>query len=104
MANISDKKDYGHPTIKDVEIVKTLIQNSTGGGIENKVIVFDPFCGSATSCLAAKRLGLNYIGFEINEKYYKIACDRLQGINQKGVMNLFDLDYEIQGNDDTTTD
>ena len=57
-----------------------------GGGL-----VFDPFVGSGTTCLAAKHLGLNYIGFEINEKYYKIACDRLNGINQKGEMNLFDL-------------
>ena len=55
------------------------------------VIVLDPFVGSGTTCLAAKHLGLNYIGFEINEKYYKIAVDRLQGINAKGEMNLFDL-------------
>lgn len=32
-----------------------------------------------------------YLGFEINEKYYKIAKDRLQGINIKGEMNLFDM-------------
>ena len=57
-----------------------------GGGL-----VFDPFVGSGTTCLAAKHLGLDYLGFEINEKYYKIACDRLQGINQKGEINLFDL-------------
>ena len=47
--------------------------------------------GSGTTCLAAKHLGLSYIGFEINEKYYKIACDRLNGINAKGEMNLLDL-------------
>ena len=32
--------------------------------------------------------------FEINEKYFQIAQDRLQGINQKGELNLFDIDYE----------
>ena len=53
--------------------------------------MLDPFCGSGTTCLAAKHLGLNYIGFEINEKYWKIATDRLSGINQRGEMNLFDL-------------
>lgn len=92
--NISDKKNYGHPTIKDIEIVKTLIQNSTGGGIENKAIVFDPFCGSATSLLAAKRLGLQWIGFEINPKYFEIAVNRMQGINARGEMNLFDIDND----------
>lgn len=60
--------------------------------------------GSGTTCLAAKRLGLNYIGFEINEKYWKIATDRLQGINQKGELNLFDLDYDLQDDDNSTTD
>lgn len=47
--------------------------------------------GSGTTALACKHLGRNYIGFEINETYYKIAIDRLNGINQKGEMNLFDL-------------
>ena len=84
--NVSDKNSFGHPTIKDIQIIENLIRNSCGGGL-----VFDPFVGSGTSCLAAKHLGLNYLGFEINEKYYRIACDRLQGINQKGEMNLFDI-------------
>ena len=91
--NVVDKKDYGHPTIKPVDLIETLIKNSTdfenhGGG---EVVILDPFCGSGTTCLAAKHLGLNYIGFEIDEEYYKIACDRLQGINARGEMNLFDI-------------
>ena len=69
-----------------IEIIENLIKNSCEGGL-----VFDPFCGSGTTCLAAKHLELDYLGFEINEKYYKIAIDRLNGINQKGEMNLFDL-------------
>jgi len=56
--------------------------------------VFDPFVGSGTTCLAAKHLGCDYIGFEINEKYYDIATKRLKGENQKGELNLFDIDYE----------
>jgi len=87
--NQDDKKDYGHPTIKPIELIETLIKNSTGGG--SNLVVLDPFVGSGTTCLAAKRLGHQWIGFEINEKYYKIAVDRLQGINQRGEMNLFDI-------------
>ena len=98
--NVTDKNNYLHPTIKDIEIIENLIKNSAGGGS----IILDPFIGSGTTGLAAKHLGLNYIGFEINEKYYKIACDRVQGINQKGELNLFDLDYDLQGNDNTTID
>ena len=92
--NQDDKKDYGHPTIKPIELIETLIKNSTGGG--SNLVVLDPFVGSGTTCLAAKRLGHQWIGFEINEKYYKIAVDRLQGINQKGEMNLFDMDWDEQ--------
>ena len=66
--------------------METLIGNSCKNGT-----VLDPFVGSGTSCLAAKHLGLNYIGFEINEKFYNIAQERLKGINQKGQMNLFDI-------------
>lgn len=60
-----------------------------GGGL-----VLDPFVGSGTTCVCAKRLGLNYIGFEINPKYHKIAVDRINGINQKGEMNLLDMNFE----------
>ena len=62
-----------------------------GGLIIEEIVVLDPFLGSGTTALAAKHLGMSYIGFEINETYYKIAKDRLQGINQKGEMNLFDI-------------
>lgn len=85
--NVLDKHEYGHPTIKPLDLILNLIKNSTGGG----AIILDPFVGSGTTCVAAKRLGRQYIGFEINEKYYKIACDRLNGLNQKGEMNLFDI-------------
>lgn len=85
--NTDDKDNYLHPTIKPIDIIENLIKNSTGGG----ALVLDPFLGSGTTALAAKHLGLNYIGFEINERFYKIAKDRLQGINQKGEMNLFDI-------------
>lgn len=87
--NTYDKDNYLHPTIKPIDIIENLIRNSCVGGL-----VFDPFMGSGTTCLACKHLGLDYIGFEINEKYFKIAEDRLNGINQKGELNLFDLDYE----------
>ena len=90
--NTADKKQYKHPTIKPIELIELMIQNSTstGGGC----IIFDPFLGSGTTALACKHLGRKYIGFEISEKWYKVACDRLNGIDQNGNMDLFDIDYE----------
>ena len=87
--NKEDKSKFKHPTVKPIEIIETLLKNSCRGGL-----VFDPFVGSGTTALAAKHLGLNYLGFEINEKFYKTAIERLQGINQKGEINLFDVDYD----------
>lgn len=84
--NMEDKKEFLHPTIKPLDIIENLIRNSSGGGI-----VLDPFVGSGTTCLAAKHLGLEYIGFEINPTFHKIATDRLKGWNQKGQMNLLDI-------------
>lgn len=89
--NTQDKKDYLHPTIKPIKFVKDHIYNSANN---KKIVVLDPFAGSGTTCVAAKELGLDYIGFEINEKYYQIAQDRLNGINQKGQIDLFSTDYE----------
>lgn len=42
-----------------------------------KEIVLDPFTGSGTTLIVAKKAGRNYIGYEISEKYYKRAIDDL---------------------------
>lgn len=89
--NINDKKDYGHPTIKPIEIVKKHIINSTNEG----EIVLDTFMGSGTTAIACKELGRNFIGFEINKDYHKIAIDRLNGIKANGQTSLLDTDFEL---------
>ena len=86
--NVFDKKDYGHPTIKPIEIIENFILNSS----QEDDLVLDCFLGSGTTALAAKHTGRNFIGFEIDEDYYKIATDRLKGINKRGELNLFDIE------------
>lgn len=83
--NQSDKKMYKHPTIKPLELVKRHILHTTQPG----GIVLDCFCGSGTTCLAAKETGRRYIGMEIEPKYHKIAVDRLNGINANGQTSIF---------------
>ena len=44
-------------------------------------IVIDPFCGSGTTCIAAKKLGRRYIGIDISEEYCQIARERLKSVD-----------------------
>ena len=83
--NFEDKKKYGHPTIKPLNIIKTLISNSSKEGD----VVADFFLGSGTTCVAAKELGRQYIGFEIDEEYYNIAKNRLNGVTANGQTSMF---------------
>lgn len=77
--NKADKELYMHPTIKPEDIIENLARNSCP---ENGIIL-DPFSGSGTTCAVAKRLGLDYLGFEINPKWHAISIDRLNGITAK---------------------
>lgn len=83
--NIKDKNLFLHPTCKPLNIIKTLIQNSSK---ENDIIL-DPFLGSGTVASACKELGRKYIWFEISEKWWKVANDRINGISASGQMSLF---------------
>ena len=85
--NVLDKKLYDHPTIKPLPIIERLIRNST----KPDQIVLDPFMGSGTTCVAAKKLGRQYIGIELNTKYFDIAKHRIQkqDKNNKGLGDYF---------------
>lgn len=83
--NVKDKDKYSHPTIKPLELVKRHILHST----QPNDIVLDCFCGSGTTCVAAKETGRRFIGMEIDTTYHKIAVDRLNGINANGQTTIF---------------
>ena len=83
--NTADKDKFEHPTIKPMAFVKNHILNSTA---ENAVVL-DPFAGSGTTLVAAKELGRQYIGFEIDEKWYNIAKNRLDGVMANGQLSMF---------------
>lgn len=77
--NKKDKTKYGHPTIKPLELIeKYVINHSLKGDI-----ILDPFIGSGTTCVAAYKLDRKYIGFELDEKYFNIACKRLDEVENE---------------------
>ena len=63
-----------HPTQKPIKLLKHIINIST----KKNDLILDLFMGSGTTAVACKQLGRNFIGFEINEKYIKIANERLE--------------------------
>lgn len=63
-----------HPTQKPVLLMQALIEIATQPG----QIVLDPFAGSGTTLVAAKLTNREYLGFEINPEYVRIAQKRLE--------------------------
>ena len=72
--NQKDKKIYGHPTIKPLEIIENLVINSSLEGGQ----VLDPFMGSGTTGAACKHLRRNFIGIEIDQNYFATAKERIE--------------------------
>ena len=65
----------GHLTAKPVKLCEHLIRVFSAPG----QMVLDPFVGSGTTCLAARRAGRNSIGIDVNPDYIEIARQRLEG-------------------------
>jgi len=63
-----------HPHEKPLKLMERLV----GLFSEEGDVVLDPFLGSGTTAVACKRLGRNFIGFEIKSEYCKIAEKRLK--------------------------
>lgn len=70
------KERVDHPTQKPLSLCETLLKASKNKDGDTLVVV--PFAGSGSECVAAKKELINYIGFEINDKYIEICNTRLQ--------------------------
>ena len=75
VSNAKDKKLYGHPTVKPVDIVKNLVINSSQDGD----VVMDPFMGTGTTGVAVKAAGggRKFIGVELDPAYFATAQRRV---------------------------
>lgn len=71
------KKRDPHPCQLPIHLLERIVLLSTDEGDT----ILDPFSGTGTTAIAAKRLGRNYIGLELDEEYKKIAEEKLSQIN-----------------------
>lgn len=77
-------ENTAHPTQKSEKLIAKIMLASSNPSD----IVFDPFLGSGTTSVVAKKLGRRYIGIEVNEQYCVWAEKRLE---------MADSDSSIQG-------
>ena len=67
---------YGHPSQKPIRLMRELVKRINGP-------IRDPFMGSGTTGVACMNLGRKFIGIEIEEKYFDIACERIENTQRQ---------------------
>ena len=73
-----DEKRFGkHPTQKPVVLIDRCLRASTNPGD----IVLDPFAGTASTGVAAQRIGRRFIGIEVEQEYLDIGARRMSEFN-----------------------
>ncbi len=72
--NNSDKANMGYPTQKPIPLYERIIQVSS----DKADVVLDPFCGCATTCVAAERMERQWVGIDIWDEAHEVVVKRLK--------------------------
>ena len=73
-----------HPTPKPVALMARMVEVSSNPGD----MILDPFMGSGSTGVAAVNMGRRFIGIEIDERYFSIACRRIEDEQRQSRMFL----------------
>jgi site-specific DNA-methyltransferase (adenine-specific) len=71
--------DRAHPTQKPVPLMRWCIEKSGQGQL-----ILDPFMGSGSTGVAAVQMGRSFIGIEREQRYFDVACKRIEGAQRQG--------------------
>jgi site-specific DNA-methyltransferase (adenine-specific) len=83
--NMKDKEIKIHPTQKPIELYAWLLTRYATKGDK----ILDTHVGSASSLIACHNLGFDYVGFELDPDYYRMANERLWAV--KAQTTIFDF-------------
>ncbi|NOQ64470.1 MAG: site-specific DNA-methyltransferase [Methyloprofundus sp.] len=72
--NPKAKERVGYPTQKPLLLLERVIELTT----EKGDVILDPFCGSGTTCVAAKLQGRDFIGIDQSEEAVKLSLSRIK--------------------------
>ncbi len=87
--SISKPREGEHPNEKPLELVERFVRLHTTPG----QVVLDPFMGSGTTGVSCVQLGRQFIGIELEPRYFDIACRRIEQAHAQG--QLFAPDAAI---------
>lgn len=71
---VSDHYNFIHPTQKPIKLLERLLALTT----KKEYVVLDAFSGSGSTALACWNTGRKFIGFEIDEEYFKASVERIK--------------------------
>jgi len=74
LVSLFQRDESKHPTEKPVELCRLYIENSTAPGD----LVLDPFMGSGTTGVAAVQAGRRFVGIELTQEWFDVACARIE--------------------------
>lgn len=83
--NMKNKEERFHPTQKPVALYKWILNNYAKPGDK----ILDTHVGSASSLIACEDFGYKYVGFEIDEEYFRLGTERLE--KNRAQMTIADL-------------
>lgn len=85
-ASPSERGENNHPTVKPLKLMEYLIKLVMP---PKDGILLDPFAGSGTTIVAAKNLGYEAVGIELEQEYCEIANKRIESVKNEQQLALF---------------